>query len=221
MRVVVCVRCFVFNCQPSISLTPRRFPLTSPFFRKSTPTISPLASRVTSSLLVPAVKRARVELGMDQYDKLMLELATIAVDAKTANNTSWSDTYRKRPLQYEQVCCRQQCVPCSRFAKEPLDSKLAVVHAAETQQFHGFLYVFGEVQRAYTIHSAGVNRSESTWRWNSSLFVASVIAVKETRHNIDNAGLITVAVDTLASSKLPKEQKIKLAGRVRSGLTIQ
>jgi hypothetical protein len=172
MRVVVCVRCFVFNCQPSISLTPRRFPLTSPFFRKSTPTISPLASRVTSSLLVPAVKRARVELGMDQYDKLMLELATIAVDAKTANNTSWSDTYRKRPLQYEQVCCRQQCVPCSRFAKEPLDSKLAV--SCTQLKRSSFMASCTRLAKCseftpYTAPASSVGAARSTWRWNSSL----------------------------------------------------
>ena len=45
--------------------------------------------------------------------------------------------------------------------KEPFGFKTRfLAHAAETQQFHGFLYAFGEVQRAYTIHSAGVNRSE-------------------------------------------------------------
>jgi hypothetical protein len=108
------------------------------------------------------------------------------------------------------------------FCKRAVGFKTrCLVHAAETQQFHGFLYAFGEVQRVYTIHSAGViGRSRTFDLAMEQQFVASVIAVKETRHNIDNAGVITVAVDTLASSNLPKEQKIKLAGRVRSGLTI-
>jgi len=61
---------------------------------------------------------------------------------------------------------------------------------------------------------ASIGRSRTFDLAMEQQFVASVIAVKETRHNIDNAGIITVAVDTLASSKLPKEQKIKLAGRV-------